>query len=165
MAGCFYGKPSGGGWGMVFTNPDSLVPKELLGVPLYPVQLYEAAGELAVFFILDRLLAKSAQFRKGTVILSYLMLYSFLRFCIESLRGDDRGSFFALLKTKELINLNDYEGKYCLEVWKYNPEILVKRLHNDMKVVDPLSLYLSFKENTDERIEMALEQIIKKYIW
>jgi hypothetical protein len=31
--------------------------------------------------------------------------------------------------------------------------------------VDPLSLYLSLKDNPDERIEMALEQIINKYIW
>ena len=36
---------------------------------------------------------------------------------------------------------------------------------NDIAVVDPLSLYLSLKDSTDERIEMALEKIIKDYIW
>jgi hypothetical protein len=34
-----------------------------------------------------------------------------------------------------------------------------------MAVVDPLSLYLSVKDSRDERIEMALDQILKKYIW
>jgi len=34
-----------------------------------------------------------------------------------------------------------------------------------LPVVDPLSLYLSLKEGRDERVEMALEQIIKKFIW
>jgi len=36
---------------------------------------------------------------------------------------------------------------------------------NKNPVVDPLSLYLSFKNSYDERVEMALEQIIEKYIW
>ena len=36
---------------------------------------------------------------------------------------------------------------------------------NDPPVVDPLSLYLSLQEHTDERIEMALEQIINKQTW
>jgi hypothetical protein len=41
----------------------------------------------------------------------------------------------------------------------------VDELPNDMAVVDPLSLYLSVKESRDERIEMALEQILEKFIW
>ena len=73
--------------------------------------------------------------------------------------------FYGLQKSNVLINPNDYEGYYALEVWKYNPLTLVAELPNDMSVVDPLSLYLSLKESQDERIEMALEQIIEKYIW
>jgi len=73
--------------------------------------------------------------------------------------------FYGLQKGNELINPNDYEGHYALEVWKYNPITLVAELPNDMPVVDPLSLYLSLKDSQDERIEMALEQIIEKYIW
>lgn len=34
-----------------------------------------------------------------------------------------------------------------------------------MTVVDPLSLYLSVQDKSDERIEMALDQILKKYVW
>jgi hypothetical protein len=73
--------------------------------------------------------------------------------------------FYGLQKNNTLVNINDYEGNYALEVWKYNPYTLVEEMANDLSVVDPLSLYLSLKDNQDERIEMALEQIIENFIW
>ena len=77
----------------------------------------------------------------------------------------EKSVFYDLQKSKALVNQNDYEGKYALEVWKYNPLILVNELSNDLPVVDPLSLYLSLYDKEDERIEIALDQIIDKYIW
>lgn len=73
--------------------------------------------------------------------------------------------FYGLQKSNALVNPNEYEGKYALEVWKYNPLTLVDELPNYLAVVDPLSLYLSVKDSRDERIEMALDQILEKYIW
>jgi hypothetical protein len=73
--------------------------------------------------------------------------------------------FYGLQKSNALANLNEYEGRYALEVWKYNPLTLVDELPNDRAVVDPLSLYLSVKDSRDERIEMALDQILEKFIW
>lgn len=77
----------------------------------------------------------------------------------------EKNMFYSLLKSNALINTNKHEGKYCLEIWKYNSLKLVEKLFNDSNVVDPLSLYLSLKDNKDERIEMSLEQIIQKFIW
>jgi len=77
----------------------------------------------------------------------------------------EKNVFYGLQKSKALVNPNEYEGRYALEVWKYNPLTLVDELPNDRAVVDPLSLYLSVKDSRDERIEMALEQIIAKFIW
>ena len=77
----------------------------------------------------------------------------------------EKNTFFGLQKSNALINANKYEGRYCLEVWKYNPELLVNTLNNNIPAVDPLSLYLSLKENHDERIEMALEQILEHFLW
>lgn len=77
----------------------------------------------------------------------------------------EKNTFFGLQKSNALINANKYEGRYCLEVWKYNPELLANTLHNNIPVVDPLSLYLSMKDSRDERVEMALEQIIEKFVW
>jgi len=76
----------------------------------------------------------------------------------------EKGNFFYLQKNGQLKNPNEYEGKYGLEVWKYNPEPLANILNNDMSIVDPLSLYLSMKDSRDERVEMALENITDKYL-
>ncbi len=73
--------------------------------------------------------------------------------------------FYGLQKSNTLINPNGYEGRYALEIWRYNPLPLVDELPNNMPVVDPLSLYLSVNNSRDERIEMALTQIIEKFPW
>lgn len=77
----------------------------------------------------------------------------------------EKSDFYSLQKRNELVNLNDQEGKYALEVWKYNPITLLDNCLNDKKVVDPISLYLSLKDNQDERIEIALDQILENLIW
>jgi DNA-binding transcriptional regulator YhcF (GntR family) len=77
----------------------------------------------------------------------------------------EKSLYYALRKSNALINENEREGKYCLEIWKYNPEPLIVNMNNESSVVDPLSLYLSLKDSQDERIEMALEQIIEQAIW
>jgi len=76
----------------------------------------------------------------------------------------DKTSFYALQKSNTLLNPNEFDGPYCLEVWKYNPAALAKGISEESDV-DPLSLYLSLKDVQDERIEKALNQIIEKYIW
>ena len=76
----------------------------------------------------------------------------------------DRGNYFKFRKNGQLQNLNDFEGNYCIEVWKYSPVALTKGITKKNNV-DPLSLYLSLKDKKDERIERALEKIIENYIW
>lgn len=76
----------------------------------------------------------------------------------------EKNKYYKLEKENKLQGLNKFEGQYCLEIWKYDPLILSEDIAQE-SVVDPLSLYLTFTDNQDERIEMALEQIIKKYIY
>ncbi len=76
----------------------------------------------------------------------------------------DKTVFYGLEKTGEFKNSNDREGKYCIEVWKYNPEKFMEIVHNNDFAVDPLSLYLSMKDNQDERTEYAFENLID-HIW
>ena len=73
--------------------------------------------------------------------------------------------YYGLQKSGTLINENENEGRYCLEIWKYDPMKLAQDDIAEEGVVDPLSLYLSLKDMHDERIEMALDKIIEKYIW
>ncbi len=54
--------------------------------PLHPVQLYEAFGELALFFALS-LLGRRKRW-DGQVLVAYLFGYALLRFTVELYRGD-----------------------------------------------------------------------------
>ena len=68
--------------------------------------------------------------------------------------------FFKLQKEGKIKTTSNYDGDYIIELWRYNPGILT-----ETNYVDPLSLYLAYQDSEDERIGMALEQIIKDYIW
>lgn len=76
----------------------------------------------------------------------------------------ERTFYYNLLESGKLKNPNEHEGEFCLEVWKYNPFKLAEGITKENNV-DPLSLYLSLTDTNDERVEMALQQIIEKYIW
>jgi len=75
----------------------------------------------------------------------------------------EKGKYYDLQKNGQLKNPNDYEGMFCLELWKYNPAILTERITKQDNV-DPLSLYLSLRDIHDERVEMALKNITEKYL-
>ena len=103
LAGCCHGRPTDLPWGVTFTDPHSMVSPELLGVPLHPVQLYEAVGNLLIFFLLHKLYQRPH--KNGTILLAYIACYSLLRFMLEFVRGDFRGSYFLGLSPAQLIAL------------------------------------------------------------
>jgi phosphatidylglycerol:prolipoprotein diacylglycerol transferase len=89
-AGCCYGAPSSGFFSVVFNDPHSLAP---LGIPLFPTQLVESAGNLLIFLLL--LLVRRYKTFDGQVFWLYALLYAVLRFVIEFFRGDAvRGLYF-----------------------------------------------------------------------
>ncbi len=47
-----------------------------------------------------------------------------------------------------------------IELWSYDPQLL-----GDGRMVDPLSLYLSLRDNADERVQQPLEQLIAQVKW
>jgi phosphatidylglycerol:prolipoprotein diacylglycerol transferase len=103
LAGCCYGKP----WshGVVFP-PGSAASDELgrgFTPPLHPTQLYEAAGELAIFFVLVSM-RRRLGFRGATALL-YALMYGVLRFNVELFRGDAARGFVGFLSTAQVISL------------------------------------------------------------
>lgn len=89
---------------VVFTNQYAHTMTGVpLGVPLYPVQLFESFSTLIIFLILLWLYRHKT--RDGQVFIAYLMMYAVARFFLEYYRGDpDRGFFFHhLLSTSQLI--------------------------------------------------------------
>jgi hypothetical protein len=69
-------------------------------------------------------------------------------------------TFRKLNNEGKIKKLSDYDGKYCIEIWKYTPAILANN-----QFVDPLSVYLEFKDNIDERVQLALKSIIRQQKW
>lgn len=71
---------------------------------------------------------------------------------------DRNSSMLKSLKQKNV--LNEYEGKYRIEAWSYNPIGLT--IDDD---VDPLSLSLCYKNSDDERVSKELGILIDKMKW
>jgi phosphatidylglycerol:prolipoprotein diacylglycerol transferase len=85
-AGCCWGKVCYLPWGVRFrSNFAAPVP---LDKPLHPVQLYESAADLLIFFFLYRFVGRSP--RSGQVMGLYLVLYSTARFIIEFFREHEQ---------------------------------------------------------------------------
>jgi len=57
-------------------------------------------------------------------------------------------------------SLNKQYGDIKVEVWKYNPTLLSKT-----EYVDRLSLFLSMKDNDDERVQMECDTLIEGMQW
>ncbi len=76
------------------TRPDPsayIAADRLTTLPLHPVQLYEAFGELAIFLVLVLAVRPRKRFH-GQVLAAWLLLYAILRTVVEVFRGDvERG--------------------------------------------------------------------------
>jgi hypothetical protein len=46
------------------------------------------------------------------------------------------------------------------QVWSYSPAMVAK-----IKTVDVLSLWLSLKDDPDDRVQMALDELQDKFAW
>lgn len=66
----------------------------------------------------------------------------------------------AIAETFDLIEVDEFEETFTVETWSYDPAGL-----SDGPVVDPLSLYIQFRDHRDERISMAAERLLENVIW
>jgi phosphatidylglycerol---prolipoprotein diacylglyceryl transferase len=91
--GCFlvgddYGRPWDGPWAVAFPDIEgSLMPRDLLGVPLHPTQLYLSGMDLVIFLLMAWLFARRRF--DGQVMTVTMALYAVGRFLVEFTRGDD----------------------------------------------------------------------------
>lgn len=84
------------------------------------------------------------------------------------LQPDDRPTFAVwrkryegVLKDNHLVEIDAEDGSdLIVEEWYYDPRNISKT-----DEVDPLSLYLSLREDPDERIQIALEEMMETLIW
>jgi phosphatidylglycerol:prolipoprotein diacylglycerol transferase len=122
LNGCCYGKLCQHWWGVSF--PKVMRDNHIIGseayyhhllkewiqtwetrsLPVHPTQLYSAAGALATFLFLYFWLTPRKKF-VGQVALSYLLVYSVLRFGEEMFRDDPRGAWPGGLSTSQGISV------------------------------------------------------------
>ncbi len=81
FTGCCYGKACSLPWAVTFPPPHAMA-----GIPVHPTQLYEVAGNIALFLGLSAF-AKHKRF-DGQIWWLYVLGYSMLRFVVEFFRGD-----------------------------------------------------------------------------
>ncbi len=102
-AGCCFGREAPGFFLSVVYPPSryTLAPT---GIPLIPIQLFEAAAELAIFLVLIGVRRKKTF--HGQVFLVYLILYSLGRATLETFRGDTVRGFLipGLVSTSQFIS-------------------------------------------------------------
>ena len=106
--GCFlvgddYGKPTDAWVGVVFTNPQSLIPEHLRGVPLHPAQIYMSVKAFLIFLGLTWI-TRRKKF-DGQVAGMAFILYAILRSFIEFFRGDEDRGFVGPLSTAQFTSL------------------------------------------------------------
>lgn len=103
LAGCCYGAACDMPWAVRYADSQSVaVESGLVGQPLHPVQLYEAAGNL-VLCLVALALFRHRKFA-GQVAWTQVALYAAMRIGIEHWRADERGSVGAL-STSQAIGL------------------------------------------------------------
>ncbi len=110
FAGCCYGKETDGFLGIKFPGMSHKV---------HPTQLYEAIFLFALFTACALLLYKK-KFKYNLSL--YLVAYGIFRFCIEFLRGDDRGKLVGFLSPSQFWSICMVVagvGVYFLLEWAY----------------------------------------------
>ncbi len=98
LGGCCYGIECS--FGLTYQN--SLVPSAN-GVPRFPVQLLEAAFNLALFILLEKWYRDGKW--KHKLFLAYLVIYPVGRFLLEFLRGDVVRGFVGPFSTSQWISI------------------------------------------------------------
>ena len=101
MQGCCFGKPAPSGFPLAVRFPEGSPAANVYystnsdgSLPVYPVQLFESAGNLLICVALLLLLRKRKY--AGTVGGVYLVLYGVMRFLLEFMRGDHKDSILGL---------------------------------------------------------------------
>jgi len=108
-----WGYPTRLPWGIVYKNPNALLPAGLLGVPTQPTPIYEQLWLLVMIAIL--LWAMPRLKTDGTAFLLYLGLYSFGRFFISFERVNNL--LFLGLREAQLVALVVFVGVLPVAWW------------------------------------------------
>jgi len=57
-------------------------------------------------------------------------------------------------------NVRSVDNAIELQIWKYDPKLI-----SSGDCVDPISLFLSLKDIPDDRVQMAIESMLRRHVW
>lgn len=77
----------------------------------------------------------------------------------------DNQTFNLIKKNNKSYIFNDFGGQHMFQIWKYDPNFMNRITQSAYDKVDPLSLFLTYKDDQDERVQIELEHLINKFIW
>ena len=77
----------------------------------------------------------------------------------------DNQTFNLIKKNNQPNTFNEFGGEYLFQIWKYDPSFINRISQSAYDKVDPISLFLTYKEDQDERVQMELEHLINRFIW
>lgn len=101
LTGCCHGKEYDGFLAVTYTN--SLATQN--GVSYFPIQLFEAMGNVLIFALLLYLVFKTSWVGTGKITGMYLLCYSVLRFVLEFFRGDEIRGIFSGFSSSQWVSL------------------------------------------------------------
>jgi len=116
FGGCCYGRYSECFLAIAFPdNPEMGIIHN--GMKCFPTQLFEVCALLIIMVIV---IVSKNKYR------NYMVLYSFARFSLEFLRGDDRGTLFSFLSPSQMISVFIIVGIVFIEIKKHFWKTAVK---------------------------------------
>ncbi|HJB45177.1 MAG TPA: prolipoprotein diacylglyceryl transferase [Candidatus Mediterraneibacter surreyensis] len=124
VVGCCYGVPYDGPGAVVYT--ESIAAPT--GIPLFPVQAVEAAGNLVLTAVLcGYIIFCKKKGKKAKSVQLYLVLYAVFRFVLEFMRYDDgeRGIIFGL-STSQWISILICAGVIAVVIFGKKKETVKK---------------------------------------
>ena len=124
VVGCCYGVPYDGPGAVVYT--ESIAAPT--GIPLFPVQAVEAAGNLVLTAVLcGYIIFCKKKEKKAKSVQLYLVLYAVFRFVLEFMRYDDgeRGIIFGL-STSQWISILICAGVIAVVIFGKKKETVKK---------------------------------------
>jgi phosphatidylglycerol:prolipoprotein diacylglycerol transferase len=92
-------------WTLTFANPQSLIPDDMLGKPLYPTQLMMSGKDLIIFAVL--LWMRRIKTFHGQLVWTMMIMYAVLRAYVEYYRGDVGRGFLipGIISTSQFISI------------------------------------------------------------
>lgn len=121
FAGCCHGVQTKTIFGVSF--PEQSIPFVKYGrKPIHPTQLYEAFFLFVLFFIIQKI----SHFRFRVAI--YFVSYGIFRFCVEFIRGDERGSFYGIrvLSPSQIFSLFFILTGLAILIYELKSQLLFK---------------------------------------